>query len=142
MRSLAPLSQRLGVRVTAVAPGVIKTPLWTENPEKLRLIKEGDAWVTPEYVAETMVALVQDEEIEVFGAGGAIGGGAQSGDSRGGTRRVRVQGGLIVEVAKGTRRLVEQFNDPGPSGEGNTVSGMGIAEEEIFGALKSGWGVS
>ena len=98
--------------------------------------------MTREYVAETMVALGQDEEIEVFGAGGAIGGGAQSGYSRGGIRKVRVQGGMIVEVAKGTRRLVEQFNDPGPSGEGNTVSGMGIAEEEIFGALKSGWGVS
>ena len=130
------------MRVTAVAPGVIKTPLWTENPEKLRLIKEGDAWVTPEYVAETMAAMVEDEEIEVIGGEGAIGGGAQSGDSRRGTRKVRVQGGMVVEVAKGTRRVVEQFNDPGPSGEGNTVSGMGIAEEEIFGALKDGWGVS
>ena len=142
MRSLAPLSQRLGVRVTAVAPGVIKTPLWTENPDKLRLIKDGDAWVTPEYVVETMVALVEDEEIQVSGGERAIGSGAQSGDSRGGTRRVTVQGGMIVEVAKGTRRIVAQFNDPGPSGEGNTVSGMGIAEEEIFGALKGGWGVS
>ena len=98
--------------------------------------------MTPEYVAETMVAMVEDEEIEVIGGKGAIGGGAQSGDSRRGTRRVRVQGGLIVEVAKETRRAVEQFNDPGPRGEGNTVSGMGIAEEEIFEALKSGWGVS
>ena len=96
--------------------------------------------MTPEYVAEAMVALVEDEEIEVIGGEGAIGGGAQSGDSRGGTRMVRVQGGMIVEVAKGKRRVVEQFNDPGPSGEGNTVSGSSIADEEILGALKSGWG--
>lgn len=141
MRSLAPLSERLGVRVTAVAPGVIKTPLWTENPEKLRLIKDGDAWVTPEFVADTMVSMIEDEEIEVSGAEGAIGSGAASGDSRKGTRMVRMQGGMIVEVAQG-RRVVEQFNDPGPSGIGNTVSGIGIAEEEIWRDLKEGWGKS
>ncbi|KAG7008446.1 acyl-coA ligase [Physcia stellaris] len=121
VRSLAPLSERLGVRVTAVAPGVIKTPLWTENPEKLRLIKDGDAWVTPEYVADTMVSMIEDEEIEVSGAEGAIGSGAAS------------------EVAQG-RRVVEQFNDPGPSGIGNTVSGLSIAEEEVWRDLKEGWG--
>ena len=144
VRSLAPLSERLGVRVTAVAPGVIKTPLWTENPEKLRLIQDNDAWVTPEYVADTMVSLVEDEEIEVSAAGVTDGGqspsGLSSGDSRQGTRMVKVKGGMIIEVAKGRCRIVEQFNDPGPSGEGNTVSGMGIAEEEIFDSLKKGWG--
>lgn len=147
VRSLAPLSKRLGIRVTAVAPGVIKTPLWTENPEKLRLVQDGDAWVTPEYVADTMVSMVEDEEIEVSGAGvtgegwgGQPPSGLSSGDSRQGTRMAKVEGGMILEVAKGRRRIVEQFNDPGPSGEGNTVSGMGIAEEEIFNALKKGWG--
>ena len=147
VRSLAPLSARLGVRVTAVAPGVIKTPLWTDNPEKMRLVKDADAWVTPEYVADAMVALVEDEEIEVSATGATSGGdggnapsGLSTGDSRQGTRMVKVQGGMILEVAKGSRRVVEQFNDPGPSGEGNTVSGMGIAEEEIFESLKSGWG--
>jgi 3-hydroxybutyrate dehydrogenase len=30
VRSLGPLESRFGIRVTAVAPGVIKTPLWTE----------------------------------------------------------------------------------------------------------------
>lgn len=126
-----------------MAPGVIKTPLWTDNPEKLRLVKEGeDKWVTPEYVAETMVDLVEGEEIEVEGAGGGGGAasGGASGDSRKAVRRVKVEGGMIVEIAKGKRRVVEQFNDPGPSGDGNTVSGMGIAEEEIFGSLKGGWG--
>jgi 3-hydroxybutyrate dehydrogenase len=32
VRSLAPLERGLGIRVTAVAPGVVKTPLWVESP--------------------------------------------------------------------------------------------------------------
>ena len=137
----------MGIRVTAVAPGVIKTPLWTDNPEKLRLVQTGDVWVTPEYVADTMVALVEEEDIEVSTAGvmgfeddGKSPSGLRRGESRHGTRIAKVQGGIILEIAKGRRRIVEQFNDPGPSGEGNTVSGMRIAEEEIFDSLKRGWG--
>lgn len=142
MRSLAPLDARLGVRVTAVAPGVIKTPLWTEHPEKLKLIAEGDAWVTPEFVAETMVSLVSDDTVEVDAGGGGGGSGLSTGDSREGTRRVNVRGGMILEVAKGRVRVVEQFNDPGPRGEGNTVGNMRVAEEEIFERLGNGrWGV-
>lgn len=30
VRTLAPLEQRLGIRVTAIAPGLIKTPIWTD----------------------------------------------------------------------------------------------------------------
>lgn len=129
---MGPLDERIGVRVTAVAPGVIKTPLWTDNPEKLRLVEEGkDEWVTPEYVADTMVNLIEEEEIKVS---------TQTGDARGRTRLAKVEGGMIIEVAKGKRRVVEQYNDPGPSGEGNTVSGMGKAEDDIWSMLKAGWG--
>lgn len=32
VRSLGELEKRFGIRVTAVAPGIIKTPLWLENP--------------------------------------------------------------------------------------------------------------
>lgn len=52
VRSLASLEGRTGIRVNAVAPGVIKTPLWMEAPEKLKFIKEGvDEWATPEEVS-------------------------------------------------------------------------------------------
>lgn len=48
---------------------------------------------------------------------------------------------MILEVAKGKVRVVEQFNDPGPSGEGNTVGNIGVAFEEIFERLeRGGWG--
>ena len=142
MRSLAPLDKRLGVRVTAVAPGVIKTPLWTEHPEKLKLISKGDEWVTPEFVAEVMTSLVEHEVVEVDAGGMGTASRLSTGDSREGTKKVVVEGGMILEVAKGKIRVVEQFNDPGPSGEGNTVGNMSVAEEEIFGRLGSGgWGV-
>ena len=38
VRTLRPLEERYGIRVLAVAPGVIETPLWTEHPDKLKLI--------------------------------------------------------------------------------------------------------
>lgn len=142
VRSLAPLDSRLGIRVTGVAPGVIKTPLWTEAPEKLRLIAEDDAWVTPEFVADVMVSLVENETVRVSAGSGAAGSRLSSGDAREGTREVAVEGGMVLEVAKGRVRVVEQFNDLGPSGEGNTVGNMRVAEEEIFERLQGGgWGV-
>ncbi|TGO24898.1 hypothetical protein BPAE_0092g00170 [Botrytis paeoniae] len=75
------------VRISAVAPGLIKTPLWTENPEKMAFIpKDNPDWVTPEFVAEAMLELIESEEYP---------------------------GGTILEVGK-VKRKVEVFNDPGP----------------------------
>lgn len=142
VRSLAPLDSRLGIRVTGVAPGVIKTPLWTEAPEKLKLLAGDDAWVTPESVADVMLSLVENKTVHVSTGLGAVGSRSSSGDAREGTKEVAVEGGMILEVAKSKVRVVEQFNDAGPSGEGNTVGNMGIAEEEIFERLGAGgWGV-
>ena len=138
VRTLAPLDKRLGVRVTAVAPGVIKTPLWTEAPEKMKLIGKLDEWVTPEWVAEKMVDLVEREEIEVLDDRAP----APDGGERG-SKIVKVEGGFILEVGKGQVRKVEAFMDPGPSGLGSTVGGLVEAEEEILERLKGGdWGRS
>ena len=74
---------------------------------------------------------------------GVAAAGSQSGagESGGGTKEVEVKGGMILEVAKGRVRIVEQFNDVGPSGEGNTVGNMGVVEEEILQRLEAGeWG--
>jgi len=133
VRSLAPLDKEFGIRVTAVAPGVIKTPLWTEAPEKFKLITENDEWVTPEFVAEQMVSLIEKEEIEVRTPSVATPGTSS-------TRMAKIEGGFILEVGKKLRQ-VEAFNDPGPSREGNTVTGIGVAEREIFEKLRQrGWG--
>ncbi|KAB8304233.1 hypothetical protein EYC80_003651 [Monilinia laxa] len=85
------------VRISAVAPGLIKTPLWTENPEKMVFLAEDDpndtVWVTPEFVAEAMLELVESE---------------------------KYLGGTILEVGKVVRK-VEAFNDPGPPKETTAV---------------------
>ncbi|KAH8819865.1 hypothetical protein F5884DRAFT_718559 [Xylogone sp. PMI_703] len=85
------------IRVVAVAPGLIKTPLWTEHPEKMKAFGENGEtdpeWATPEAVAEVMLELVEKEEHV---------------------------GGTILEIARGVRK-VETFGDPGPLNSGNFV---------------------
>lgn len=141
VRTLAPLDNPTHrVRVTAVAPGVIDTPLWRDNPEKLRLVDDskegGDEWVSAEEVADVMGSLVDGrEEVEIVSST------ERRSDSREGLRKVKVEGGLILEVSKSRVRKVEQFNDEGPKGAGNTASRMGVADKEILEMLASGeWG--
>ena len=116
-----------------MAPGVIKTPLWTDAPEKLKLISENDEWVSPDFVAEQMARLVEKEEIEVQ-APSATTPGTSS------TRMAKVEGGFILEVGRKLRQ-VQAFNDPGPNREGNMVSGIPTAQREIIERLRQGeWG--
>ncbi|MCJ1474005.1 hypothetical protein MMC13_002661 [Lambiella insularis] len=130
VRSLAPLDGHLGIRITAVAPGVIKTPLWTENPEKLRLVSDTDDW---------MVDLIEKEGIEVQ-ASAVASTGLSSGDDRQGTKMVKVEGGFILEVGRKLRK-VEMFNDSGPLREGDMASNIAVGDRDIFERLnKRGWG--
>ncbi|KAJ5512270.1 Short-chain dehydrogenase/reductase SDR [Penicillium fimorum] len=132
VRSLANLDKKLGIRVTAVAPGVIKTPLWTDHPEKIKMVDDStDSWVTPEEVAEVMLALVQQEQVsEVIG------------DRSGRGPQFKVEGGTVLEVSK-TVRAVDQFNDPGPGTRpGNTASDYLTVEEESYQLMsQKGWGL-
>ncbi|KAG9256365.1 uncharacterized protein F5Z01DRAFT_720516 [Emericellopsis atlantica] len=99
------------IRVSGVAPGVIRTPLWTEHPDKLRWIDQAkDEWVEPEEVAQAMLDLIQEEDYA---------------------------GGTVLEVGKDHVRRVQVLNDPGPQGPGHSVSDAGKGEKEVWDSLAS-----
>ncbi|KAJ9632995.1 hypothetical protein H2204_007385 [Knufia peltigerae] len=140
VRSLESLDESHGIRVTCVMPGVVKTPLWTDHPEKLKLVKQegedADHWVTPEEVAQVMLACVKDDRIDESIRGGTANGSASGGG-------IAIKGGSCLEVLAGYVRDVPLLNNVGPyaSGEpGATVQGGKKLLDEIYGVLKPGWG--
>lgn len=48
-----------------------------------------------------------------------------------------MEGGLILEVSKNKVRKVEEFNDPGPSGPGNTVGNLEGVYNGVYDTLRS-----
>lgn len=114
VRSLAPLENPPAetglpkIRVVAVSPARILTPLWTDNPEKMKMVGIQPGWVTPEAVAEVMLDLVQKQENV---------------------------GGTILEIGA-TVRKVETFNDGGPrTGNNHVESGPGY-DDDMWASLK------
>lgn len=123
VRSLAMLDDKHGIRVNAVAPGVVRTPLWVENPEKMAFIDpEQDGWVTPDECAVAMLRSVEEEGLV---------------------------GGTILEVGKDQTRSVQTLNDPGPemdpkaglisrnSHEGHAMVWKWLENESIWGQKKA-----
>ena len=129
VRSLAHLESSLGIRVATVAPGNIKTPIWSSD--KIALIKAEDGWVMPEDVAKVMIALVEKTEISQ-----GVGEKAEQG------QKIKIGGGSVIEVAKDRIRDVPQFNNPGPSGvAGSAASGVEQFVDEVHSLLRvDGWG--
>lgn len=104
-----PLPHLPKIRVNAVAPARILTPLWTENPDKMRMVNQDDpGWIMPEEVAMVMLELVQREDYV---------------------------GGTIVEVGERVR-TVEAFGDPGPYGAGNGVEHDVGIEADMWASLE------
>lgn len=138
VRCMADLERTHGIRVTCVEPGVVKTPLWTDHPEKLKIVKlEGeaaDAWVTPEEVAEVMLSCVKDDQI------------AATKDSDGGGNKqewIPLKGGSCLEVLAGSVRDVPLFNNVGPyvtGRPGASVTDSQKIYDEVHDVLKPGWG--
>ncbi|PWY89896.1 NAD-dependent 15-hydroxyprostaglandin dehydrogenase [Aspergillus heteromorphus CBS 117.55] len=120
-QSLAPL-EALGIRVTGIAPGIVKTPIWSQD--KLALVDESiDKWVEVDRVADVMFDLVSKDQIQVSD-----------------TESIVVKGGTVLELSQSLREVL-MYNDPGPlSRPGNTVAYLGVADEQILQLVGSeGW---
>jgi hypothetical protein len=61
--------------------------------------------VTPEFVAEAMVKLMEDDELV---------------------------GGTILEVGYNSQRIVPLLNNPGPQGEGHSTSNHSLLVEDVY----------
>ncbi|KAH6716539.1 hypothetical protein BKA61DRAFT_306732 [Leptodontidium sp. MPI-SDFR-AT-0119] len=96
------------IRVNAVAPARIRTPLWTDNPDKMKMVGDKPGWVTPEDVAQVMMDLVEKEENI---------------------------GGTILEIGSTIRR-VQTYDDPGPRAGGNFVEHDPGFEDDMWVQLK------
>lgn len=95
VRCLADLEPAMNIRVNAVAPGTIKTPIWRG---KLEWVQEGmDQWVPVEQVGNVILDLITNKDHV---------------------------GGTILEVGLNQVRAVTELNDPGPSGTGVTAQGL------------------
>ncbi|ETI27252.1 hypothetical protein G647_09935 [Cladophialophora carrionii CBS 160.54] len=108
VRSLAPLHEEFGIKVVAVAPGMVYTPLWSDNPDKLKGAHEKDIWITPEEQAEVMLEVVENGEYE---------------------------GGTVLETLKGSTRRV-YIDSPMPEGPGSTMSNIAVITEDTIALLE------
>ncbi|KAJ9608360.1 hypothetical protein H2200_007348 [Cladophialophora chaetospira] len=108
VRSLAPLHEEFGIKVVAVAPGMVYTPLWSNNPDKLKGAHEKDVWITPEEQAEAMLEVVENGEYE---------------------------GGTVLETLKGFTRRV-YIDSPMPEGPGSTFSNIHVITEDTIALLE------
>jgi NAD(P)-dependent dehydrogenase (short-subunit alcohol dehydrogenase family) len=113
-RAFADLEPKLNIRVNAVAPGRVKTPLWTQD--KLTWIDENfDRWVTPKQVADVMLDLITNE---------------------------KNVGGTILEVGTDPVRAVQRINDPGPQGKGLTSEEVANAYTNVYNLIEEHYGKS
>lgn len=121
----------IGMRIVAVAPGITRTPMYTEDAEKVIMIDdEKDVWVEPREIAAVMLSLVEEDSIN------SRFGGTNDGDY------LKIENGTILEVAKGHVRSVGAFNDPGPTAPGTIASNHDACDEAAMELLKEGWGLA
>jgi len=112
VRCLGHLETTINIRVNGVAPGLVKTPIWTED--KLLWVDESvDKWVTTKQVADTVIDLITNKDHV---------------------------GGTIIEVGVDSVRPVTELNDPGPSGAGHTVQGLGTAFAGVYDQIGKNFG--
>ncbi|OAA60222.1 NAD(P)-binding domain protein [Niveomyces insectorum RCEF 264] len=107
VRCMGQLHGFCGIRVVGVAPGIIKSPLFTDHPEIMRYIDSTkDNMLEPEAVARAMFAVATDPKYPP---------------------------GTILECADldDNWRVVNLLNDPGPQGRASWSSNKDLALEDV-----------
>ncbi|TEY48018.1 hypothetical protein BOTCAL_0299g00130 [Botryotinia calthae] len=111
VRSLAGLEE-LGIRVTAIAPALVQTPIWSHQPDKLAMLTSDQKWIARETVAEAMLELLTREEYV---------------------------GGTILEVTGSGTRVVKVTGDEGPTFDpGYGIGNLEGYKEETYNKLREG----
>ncbi|KAI0125257.1 short chain dehydrogenase [Xylariales sp. AK1849] len=110
VRALGSLRDELGIRVGAIAPGAVRTPMWSEDPLKAAMSDGGNGIsMMPEQVAEGMLELCENPE---YG------------------------NGTILEVSVTKTRVVPLYRAEPPSGGGTPMLGYVKAEQELLQSIK------
>lgn len=115
VRGMGPLEELLNIRVLAVAPGTVGTPLFLERPEAAKYLDMSkDFLLPPEEVANAMVALIEQPD--------------------------RYPGGTVLEVCdvEGRWRKTSLLNDPGPNGPASFTSRKAEAVEDLLSSIAPG----
>ncbi|KAK2048665.1 short chain dehydrogenase [Colletotrichum somersetense] len=111
VRCLGGMRDRLGIRCSAVAPGVVMTPLWLEDPGKKHLAQgeAGELFIDPEEIARGMLELCENPEY---------------GD------------GTILEFTKDATRVVPMYHADPPSGRGVMMPRFADEGEKLWKELQ------
>jgi 3-hydroxybutyrate dehydrogenase len=128
VRTMAPLEKRFGIRVAAVAPGLVKTPIWSDTKDRSDPLSDSTAWILPEEVANVMLDIVEKDSTPVDFR-------ERTGKSVG--HECLTSGGAILEVSGNRVRNVQAFNDLGPQGISEDDFDMAKMEESVFTTLES-----
>lgn len=113
VRCMAQLHEFGGIRVVGIAPGIIKSPLFTDHPEVMRYIDPSkDCMLEPSAVARAMMAVATD---------------------------TKYPSGTILECADlgDNWRVVNMLNDPGPQGRASWSSNKNLALEDVRKVINS-----
>ncbi|KAJ1335926.1 15-hydroxyprostaglandin dehydrogenase (NAD) [Microdochium nivale] len=115
VKSLGALKDALGIRVSAVAPGAVNTPMWADDPTKAAMSDGGKAIpLGPEEIAQAMLELFEDPAL---------------GD------------GTILEVSLGKRFVVPLFSDVPPTLDETSMDHAGQQEAMLAGIRDNGFKV-
>ncbi|TGO35279.1 hypothetical protein BHYA_0164g00240 [Botrytis hyacinthi] len=111
VRSMAGLEE-LGIRVTAIAPALVQTPIWSHQPDKMTMLTSDQKWIPAETVAEAMLELLT---------------------------RTEYVGGTVLEVSGCGTRVVKMIGDEGPTFEpGYMIGNLEGYKEEVYQKLREG----